>query len=65
MGEEEDVQELEEAEREFIAYLEKAKEKEIQVCQTNNLPHNFNSNILTGNSLLKLNKEFLLQFKPE
>ena len=34
MGEEEDVQELEEAEREFIAYLEKAKEKEIQVCQT-------------------------------
>ena len=50
MGEEEDVQELEEAEREFIAYLEKAKEKEIQVCQTNNLPHNFNSNILTGNS---------------
>ena len=34
MGEEEDVQELEEAEREFIAYLEKAKEKVIGGCRS-------------------------------
>ena len=55
MGEEEDKFETAEAEKDFIAYLEKAKEKEIRVGQTfasNNL------NPYTGVSIFPKNWVF-------
>ena len=51
MGDEEEKREQAEAEKDFITYLEKSKEKEIRVCQTSfDLNNSQNYYEQTGNS---------------